>query len=367
MTVESSASSQKSALFERAARTFVDEYWSENLIGTDPLISPDSSGDWLAQAHRDTVHIARSLALFVESGPVVEQTHFLRHLMVLPITGPVAAAMPPVDGMEFIVIGRQFIDVLKFHYQATAGFKLAEFLIQTGAPLPSHLVSARAVVYWAASEWVHEWFRTGGAVPNLSGLVASPLSLNLESDAFLEGLLFMVLHECGHFALEHVTKGPNDVGVASFRQISKKLMTEEQRQELAADAWAIQSMAWLNPTWQCAAIVRLFLFFGVAHAALGTHTPEHPYLQDRSAHLMAALQAHDVPLTPHTLRLPEEITAEYEYRSHKPPKAFPPTNDENLALLATFLQEVSHHFKLAGGDAALLAWMQSQNITTRPW
>ena len=368
MTRTPSASSQGAALFERAARTFVDEYWSEELIGNDPSTPTDSnSADWLARARRDTVRVTTSLASFVESGPLVEQTHFLSHLMVLPITGPIAVAMPPVDGMEFIVIGQQFIDVLKFHYQATAGFKLAEFMIQAGASLPPHLVSSRAMVYWAASEWVHEWFRTGGTVPNLSGLVRSALSLNLESDAFLEGLLFMVLHECGHFALGHVSEGPNDIGVASFRQVSETLMTEEQRQELAADAWAIRSMAWLNPTWQCAAIARLFLLFGIAHAALGTHLPEHPYLHDRSAHLIAALQAHGVPLTPHTLRLPEEITAEYEYRSHNAPGARRPTNDENLSLLGIFLQEVSHHFELAGGDAALLAWMQSQNVLTRPW
>lgn len=361
------ASSQGAALFERVAQSFVGEYWSESLIHNAPSPSPESNGHWLAQAHLDTVSLARSLTAFVQSGPVVEQTYFLRHLMVLPIKGPVAAAMPPVGGMEFIVIGQQFIDALKFHFQVAAGFRLAEFLIQSGAQLPAHLVSSRATAYWAASEWLHEWFRTGGTVPNLSRLVASPLSLSMESDAFLQGLLFMVLHECGHFALGHVSEGPNDIGVASFRQVSERLMTVEQRQELAADAWAIRSMVWPNPTWQCAAIARLYFFFGIAHAALGTHAPEHPYLHDRSAHLMAALQAHGVPLTPHTLRLPEELTAEYEYQSRKLPKTLPTTNDETLSVLAIFLQEVSHHFELAGGDAALLPWMRSKNIVTRPW
>jgi len=53
--------------------------------------------------------------------------------MVLPLAGPVAAAMPSYEGMEFIVVGEQFVDLLKFHYQVTAGFRMAEYLAQQRA------------------------------------------------------------------------------------------------------------------------------------------------------------------------------------------------------------------------------------------
>jgi hypothetical protein len=275
--------------------------------------------------------------------------------------------MPPFEGMEFIVVGEQFIDLLKFHYQATAGFRLAEFLAKaSNSRLDSSM--GQPLVYWAGLEWIHDWFKhDGGPVPDLSGKIASQLSLGLDSDALMQGLLFMVLHECGHFALGHVTDGPNSQGIAAFRQISAGLMTEEQQQELAADAWAIRAMAWPNPAWQCTALTRLFVLFGVAHAALRTHTAKHPYLHDRSAHLVAALQANGVAVPDDTLRLPAVITEEYGYRERNAVGTPGPTQEDKLALITLFLERVSKDFEAAGGDAALLAWMQSRNALTRPW
>ncbi len=365
MTSGSSAQSLGAALFERAARHFIARYWPGELLQASA--SGKSADPWPTRALRRTAHVAKSLQTFVESAPLVSQTHFLRHLMVVPVAGPVAAAMPPFEGMEFIVVGEQFIDLLKFHYQVTAGFRMADYLAQTGA-LSEPMLQTRSLAYWAGLEWIHDWFRgDGGEVPDLSDQVASKLSLGLDSDALMQGLLFMVLHECGHFALGHVTDGPSNHGVAAFRQLSEWLLTEEQEQELAADAWAVRAMHWPNPGWQCTAITRLFVLFGIAHAALGTRSPEHPYLPDRCAHLVAALQANGVAVPADTLRLPEVIAQEYDYRKRKAGDASPPTRDENLALLIGYLSTVSRQFEDAGGDAALLAWMRSRNAITRPW
>jgi len=364
MTSDSSSLPQGAGLFERAARHFVARYWPAELL--EHVVTGDEP-DWHKRALRRTVHVARSLQAFSDSAPLVSQTHFLRHLMVLPLAGPVAAAMPSYEGMEFIVVGEQFVDLLKFHYQVTAGFRMAEYLAQTGA-LPEPLSQCRAQIYWNGLAWIHDWFRcNGGSVPDLSRHVVSALSLGLDSDALMQALLFMVLHECGHFALGHIAEGPNNEGVAAFRQMSEGLLSEEQEQELAADAWAIRAMHWPNAGWQCTAIARLFVLFGVAHATLGTRSPEHPYLHDRCAHLVAVLEQHGIAVPADTQRLPDVIAQEYDYRKHRTGSTTAPSRDERLSLLIGYLDAVSRQFEVAGGDAALLSWMRAHRVITRPW
>ena len=331
--------------FANTTLLLLAEHWPEHLA------QATGSPAWLAQAERATAHTAMALRNFANSGPLVAQTNFLAHLLVLPLPGPVAVAAPAGEE-EYIVIGQQFIDLLRFHAQASACLQVAEFLLRSGAPISDALAQARPLALWCALEWMHDWFKSGGAVPSLRPLVRSPLALGMESDVLMQGLLFLVLHECGHFALGHATVGPNDHGVATFEQMSSDVLSPMKRQELAADAWAVRAQRWINPAWQTMAVCRLFLMFGIAHAALSVHPKEHPYVHDRCAHLIAALQSEQVQVTPEMVHLPRFVAEEYALRERRLVRSNAPSAQEHLSVLQSFLAMTSQAFESAGSDAA---------------
>ena len=346
--------------FRGFALGLIEAHWPEE---AERLGEPAA---WLRRAEQDTARLAMALAGFVESGGLVEHSRFLGHVVVLPLRGPVAVAAPLGD-REYIVMGQQFLEVLRFRHQLTAGFRMAEYLVRSAAPLPDGLEQSRALAYWAGQEWIHDWFRTSDPIPDLARHVRSPLALGLESDCLMQALLFLVLHECGHFALGHVTHGPNDHGIASFEQLSCDPLTPPKRQELAADAWAARALHWPNPTWQSTAIFRLFLLFGIAQAALQIHPPEHPYVHDRCAHLLEVLRLAGVGVDEQVKQMPVFAAQEYVLRARRTERIPKPAATEGLAVLVGFLEQISRHFEVAGGDGAMMRWMHNEGAPTRPW
>ncbi len=300
-----------------------------------------------------TERSSNALRAFSQSGPFLRQMSLFDKLVHLPTLANVFANIK-IGDEELIVVSNGFIDLLSFHHRATIAFKMSKILSERGIAEVAGSKETRSTLYLALHDLIGHWFIEPFPLDNLPATKASPSILGEETKVFLQGLLFLLVHEEAHSILGHRRGADKGVELPVFNLVTGEEFSLRKRHELEADAWAAKHISWLPELldWQLAAVVRLFLLIGLGHAANGQISRTHPYVSNRLASLIEVLRSAGVQVKPVIDDASIRMANEYdEWRNRK---SVPMPGPEIVRTIGAFTIEAARSWIKNGGDAILV-------------